>query len=146
MAYFAWSKILIGAEVDKKTGIADKHEWVQPGEEVTPEKLHVDQEQFEEYITSGAVREYEYPDVPKGYQDSPLNFFRERIRRIETELQNVSGATHFGIATRTLDGRTQLLGNDKQDPSDEEVNTDTDTEDNPGQQEAGQQQPETVQI
>lgn len=113
MAYFAWSRILIGAEVDKNTGIADKHQYVNVGEEVTPELLNVDQEQFDEYIQSGAIREYEYPDVPENYQDSPLNFFRDRIRDIESDLRQVAGKDirNFGIAQRSLAGKLPEMPN-----------------------------------
>jgi hypothetical protein len=133
MAYFAWSKILIGADVDPKTGIAAKHEYVQVGEEVDAAKLNVSDEQFDEYITSGAIREYEYPDVPEGYQDSPLNFFRDRIRRVESELTQVGGGSGgFGIAQRSLT-EVHPLGNTKK-----ETNTE------PGQQPAGEQTPGTA--
>lgn len=97
MTTYAWSRIEIGMDVDKNTGVAEKAQYKMPGEEVTPADLHCDGEddpQWKEFLNSGAVREYPYPDLPANYQDSPISFIKNQLRAVEEAAMSVSG---YGI-------------------------------------------------
>lgn len=91
---YAWSKIEVGQEIDTTTGISKKAEYKLPGEVVTPEDLHCsgeDDPQWEEFLNSGAIREYPFPDLPKNYQDSPISFIKNQLRAVEAAAMEVSG-------------------------------------------------------
>jgi len=66
---YAWSSFRL--DVDEH-GKAKKV--VEPGEEVTAEKLKVSKEEFENLIEVGSVRDLEYPPVEPG--QSPAEYFR----------------------------------------------------------------------
>ena len=76
--YYAWSPIRGG----KRTGEGDDAKVeavnVAAGETVTASKLGVSKEEFQALVDSGAVRTQKYPDLPEGYQDSPVNFMRQQ--------------------------------------------------------------------
>ena len=74
---YAWSPILAG---DKSAKF---------GDEVTASGLGISKEDFEELVTSGAVRTKKPPKLPDGYQGSVIDFLREQIREAELE----AGAT-----------------------------------------------------
>lgn len=69
--HYAWSTILVGDEDGLHT--------IAPGSAVTPKDLATDDEGFQAYLLSGAVRPYEYPDMPKTAVAaglSPLEYMR----------------------------------------------------------------------
>jgi hypothetical protein len=69
MAYYAWTTFRL--EVNE-WGMVEST--ITPGEEVTQSQLDVDDEEWEEMIASGAIREEEYPDVSP--DTSPAEYAR----------------------------------------------------------------------
>jgi hypothetical protein len=68
---YAWSTF--NTEVDEW---GKAHGKIEPGDEVTAEKLGVTKEEFADLVEVGAVREQEYPDVAEG--QSPTEYYREQ--------------------------------------------------------------------
>lgn len=68
MAAYAWSPILAG---DKSAKL---------GDEVTASSLGVSKEDFEDLVTSGAVRSKKPPKLPDGWQGSIIDFIRQEAR------------------------------------------------------------------
>jgi len=66
---YAWSTIRVGVDEYNKAS-----KTIQPGEEVTAEKLKVEKDEFDSMIEAGAVRDLEYPPVEPG--QSPAEYFR----------------------------------------------------------------------
>src|SRR6266496_2076463 len=73
--YYAWGPIRVG----KTDGSVGR---VPAGTVVTPAKLGVSDADFAEMISSGAVRTLQYPDMPDGYQGSPIDFLRDEVRKM----------------------------------------------------------------
>lgn len=70
--YVAWSEIHSGKD-DGNVVI------VRPGDAVSASDLGLDDEQFQELIDGGSVREQDYP-VPEGKIDqSPTEFYKEKL-------------------------------------------------------------------
>jgi hypothetical protein len=73
-AFYAWAPIIVGVE--------DKLSTIPVGDKVTPKDLGTDSDGFQEYVNSGAVRPYPYPDMPKtANPSSPLDFMRNEITK-----------------------------------------------------------------
>jgi hypothetical protein len=84
--YYAWSPIRSAKVTDASaTPPKVEHSNAQPGDSVTAAKLGLSKEQFDELVASGAVRETKYPDLPEGYQDSPVNFLRQQALAASAE-------------------------------------------------------------
>jgi hypothetical protein len=66
---YAWSSFRLDVDEHNKA-----KKVIEPGEEVTAEKLKVSKEEFENLIEVGAVRDLEYPPVEPG--QSPAEYFR----------------------------------------------------------------------
>jgi len=49
------------------------------GKKVTQSELEASDEQWVEWVDGGAIRTYEYPDMPAGSDDSPVTFLQKRI-------------------------------------------------------------------
>jgi hypothetical protein len=70
-AFYAWTPILVGVGEEVKT--------IAAGTKVTPKDLGTDDEGFQEYLSSGAVRPYEYPEMGKtANAQSPIEFMRSK--------------------------------------------------------------------
>ena len=67
---YAWSTF--NTDVDEW---GKAHGKIEPGDEVSAEKLGVTKEEFDELVAVGSVREEEYPDVAPG--QSPAEYYRE---------------------------------------------------------------------
>ena len=94
MAYYAWSDIRYGAEVDKDGNkTADK--MVKAGDTVTQKNLGVSDADWQALVDAGSVREYEYPDMPDTYQGSPVDFLREKLADVAGAVEG-SGGGYFG--------------------------------------------------
>ena len=121
--YFAWTPILVGKKGETtgdKTAIEAKT--VKVGEQVSASSLGVSDDDFEEMVNSGAVREYEYPDLPKGYPDSPINFMKDQIRKIELAAASTTGAVHVGSMQRAMTGPITHPALEDGNPDNDEVN------------------------
>jgi hypothetical protein len=90
---YAWSPIRAGGETDivvdplgRERRVVKSRNTIDVGEEVTPDDLGVSEEEFQQYIDSGAVRPYPYPDnVPD--DEPPTEFLRRMIReQAETQI------------------------------------------------------------
>jgi hypothetical protein len=80
--YYAWSRILLEPERDPNDrNVVLKQRYVMPGEQVDAAKLGLTESQFQELVDSSAVREMRYPDIPKGYTGSPIDWFREQAKQ-----------------------------------------------------------------
>jgi hypothetical protein len=75
--YYAWAPILFDAERDDKGNIL-KQKSMKFGEEVSAGNLGLEEEQFQELVDSGAVRDYAPPEMPEGYSKSPRDFMMEQ--------------------------------------------------------------------
>lgn len=97
--FYAWSVIQYDADVDD-SGSSIKHKRVAFGEEVSADKLGLDDEQFEQLVEAGSVRATRPPDMPKGYQGSPVDFMREQIAAAAegnvAEVALSMGGSYFG--------------------------------------------------
>lgn len=78
MAY-AWSN-LTAQEADDK----GKYKQFKPGDEVSAGDLGLDEDEFNELLAVGAVREDEYP-APANYDGSPVEYRREQLRAAASE-------------------------------------------------------------
>lgn len=67
---YAWSTF--NTDVDE---YGKAHGKIEPGDEVTADKLDISKEEFETLVEAGAVREQEYPDVNP--TQSPTEYYRE---------------------------------------------------------------------
>src|SRR4029077_4588950 len=79
MAY-AWST-LTASEADDK----GRRKTFHPGEEVSAGDLGIDDEDFDELLASGAVREQEYPLTDPTDPRSPVEFVRDQLREAASE-------------------------------------------------------------
>lgn len=91
--HYAWSPIKVG-DADGKVKM------IQPGRKVKPEHLEHGEEgetgSFDEFVASGAVRPYPYPDMPASANlMSPLDYMRNlAIAKADSEeerLMAISG-------------------------------------------------------
>lgn len=94
MAHFAWSEIRYGAEVDKD-GTLVGYKTIPAGQQVSKSKLGVDDAGWEQLIEAGSVREYEYPDMPEGYNGSPIDFLRAQLAHVAGAVEG-SGTGYEG--------------------------------------------------
>ena len=58
--WYAWTKMPIGVTQDTK-GIITSRKFIEVGEEVTPEKLKIKMDEFDNLIRIGTVRSSQYP-------------------------------------------------------------------------------------
>lgn len=68
------------------------------GKKVTKKELEASDEQWEEWVLSGVIRDYEYPEMPAGSSESPLTFLQRKINEAsqseeERLVAAVQGAT-----------------------------------------------------
>jgi hypothetical protein len=73
--FVAWSNL--------RGGKGEEIVEVKPGESVTASQLGLNDEQFQQLVDAGSVRKQKYPDMPEGYQDSPVNRMRELAAEAE---------------------------------------------------------------
>lgn len=78
MAY-AWSTLTAQTADDK-----GRFKKFNPGDEVNAGDLGLDDEEFDELLSTGAVREDEYP-VPANFDGSPVEYRREQLRAAASE-------------------------------------------------------------
>lgn len=72
--FYAWSRLI--AERDEESGLVRK--WIMEGDKVSAGDLGLDEDQWNELVESGAVRQTEYP-VPKGSMDSPNDHYKKLL-------------------------------------------------------------------
>lgn len=96
--YYAWSPI---QSAKAEEGKPSEFFSAQPGDTVTAAKLGLDKDQFQALIDAGSVREQSYPDVPAGYQDSPVNFLRAKA--LEAAGDSEEAALALGLDTLNSD-------------------------------------------
>jgi hypothetical protein len=85
--YYAWSPIRAGGETDvvvdplgRERRIIKSRNLIDVGEKVTADDIaEGDEDEFQAFIDSGAVRPYPYPDVDNDVEP-PVEFLRRRIR------------------------------------------------------------------
>lgn len=76
---YAWSDVRY-ADKDGNAKVLKR------GEVVTPEKLNMSKEEFDNLADgtpAAAFKPQKFPNLPDGYQDSPVNFLREQASRAE---------------------------------------------------------------
>ena len=78
MAY-AWSTLTAQTADDK-----GRYKKFNPGDEVNAGDLGLDDDEFNELLSTGAVRDDEYP-VPAGFDGSPVEYRREQLRAAASE-------------------------------------------------------------
>lgn len=90
--WYAWSRIQYGANIDPTEGSNQilSHKSVEVGAEVTAEKLGISEQDFQQLIDAGSVREYEFPQMPENYGDSPINFLKHQVRLIEAQAKSLT--------------------------------------------------------
>jgi hypothetical protein len=82
----AWSPIAYGDQnTDTNADPSKLRKVIKPGTPVTQGDLGLDDEQWKQLVSSGAVRTMPFPDIPGTYQDSPVNFMREQARKAADE-------------------------------------------------------------
>lgn len=72
--FYAWSRFI--GEREQDSGIVTK--WIMEGDKVSQSDLGVSDEEWQDLVKSGAVREAEYP-VPKGSTDSPNDHYKRQM-------------------------------------------------------------------
>ncbi len=92
--YYAWSELRLGGEStihESATGvrrrIIDKRNVIMPGEKVSQAdfKKFGAEDDWEAFIEAGAVRDYPYPKMPEGSQQSPNDFVMDKLRTGDRE-------------------------------------------------------------
>jgi hypothetical protein len=109
---YAWSRILYGVELSddaNKSKLRDLA--VEPGEEVTAEKLNVTDEQFQELVDGGAVRNYPFPKDLQDPLTSPNTLIAQGLADSETVAATV------GVSPELVDAYIKMRKS-QQTPSD----------------------------
>lgn len=84
MAYFAWTRILTGVDRDETDPtVIVRHNYVSYGEEVSADSLNIDDTEFDALVASAAVRDYAPPELPAGFNGSPLEYLRQQVKQTE---------------------------------------------------------------
>lgn len=102
MAWYAWSEIRYGAEVEKDTGVILKHKSVKAGESVTAAKLGINEDAFQQLVDAGSVRSYKGPHAEMEKAGvlndmSPVEYLREKLAaQTEDEYETLAAATVGG--------------------------------------------------
>ena len=108
MAYEAWSNIWVG-----KIGDDDKvtTSTLKPGDPVTPADVACESEddpQFQEYLASGAIRVYQFPDLPEGYSNSPVQFLKDQVRAVEDSVLSLEGGLNLALMQQDMTGAMEV--------------------------------------
>lgn len=103
---------------------------VQHGEEVSADKLGISEKDFQDLVNSGAVREFAPPELPENYQDSPINYMKEIVRRVEKAATSFEGG---GVNAALLQKAFKGPLPDIPDNVDELNDTGAETKDDPNQ-------------
>ena len=96
---YAWSPILLDAEVDEKTGVIGKTKRVEMGESVTKAKLGVDDANFAAMVEAGVLRPYKVPEMPENFQGSVVDHLRDEARKASSDVGEAAfslGGSYFG--------------------------------------------------
>lgn len=100
MAFYAWSPILYGAEVEKGTGVKLSDKRVEFGDSVTQKNLGVSDADWDALVESKAVRDYAPPELPKNFDGSVVDHLRNEIAKaseasVEAAAMSLGGS-YFG--------------------------------------------------
>ena len=85
----------------------ERNEWgqtvnsVHVGDEVTQVQINATDDQWAELLATGAVREMEYPDIPKDV--SPAEYFRQKLNDPEATEEEIEAAQAAFAETGTAD-------------------------------------------
>lgn len=83
--YYAWSEIRYGAEHDKnRPELILKQLTAAPGDKVTAAQLGLDEDQFQELVDSGSVRNYPLPEELRDPLTSPNTLIAQGLADSET--------------------------------------------------------------
>src|SRR4051794_5751963 len=82
--YYAWSRILYGAEFDDKTNSKVKDLYVELGDTVTASQLGISDDDFQALVNEGAIRDYELPDELIDPLASPNQLIAKGLSDTET--------------------------------------------------------------
>lgn len=93
--YYAWSTLYIGGESEVRQNassigrkIVVSRNIVNVGDPVTKadlKKMGATDEDWEAFLAGGSVRDYPYPKMPEGSQQSPNDFVLEKLRTGDRE-------------------------------------------------------------
>ena len=93
--YYAWSVLYVGGEssihetaTGVKRKIVDERNVVQPGEKVNKaylKKMGATDADWDSFLAGGSVRNYPYPKIPEGSQQSPNDFVMDKLRMGDRE-------------------------------------------------------------
>ena len=119
--YYAWSTIQVGGERDKDTGALSGVKTINPGDSVSAADLDTDDEGFQQYVESGAVREVEYPEgVP--VQMSVRDYARQQLQEAGEAVETTGGTWMLNESEQQNVARAaQMELNDAEEVKDEEV-------------------------
>jgi hypothetical protein len=118
MAYYAWSPIKHGADVDKD-GNYVRDKLLPAGSTVTQKNLGVSDADWEAMIEAGSIREYEYPDMPDTFQGSPVDFLRQKLADVAGAVEG-SGGGYFGPTAEEAMMDPSLVGVNTEESKEEE--------------------------
>ena len=85
----------------------ERNEWgqtvnsVHVGDEVTQVQINATDDQWAELVATGAVREMEYPDIPKDV--APAEYFRQKLNDPEATEEEIEAAQAAFAETGTAD-------------------------------------------
>jgi hypothetical protein len=76
MAYYAWTDIHYSSN--------KKRLKVEAGEEVSAEKLNIDEEEWDQLVEARVVRTIKYPNMPASFTGSPKDFvLKQRTEQLQ---------------------------------------------------------------
>jgi len=84
--YYAWSNFT-----------NDEGKKFKPGAKVSASDLGVDDEEFQAFVDSGAVRTVEFPELPEGFTGSPREF---RLQQLAV----AASGEEYDVAKASLEG------------------------------------------
>lgn len=78
---YAWSPIRSAEQFDEETKKAGASVTKNVGDTVTQDEMYLSDEQWNQLVSSGAVRSYAPPEMPNTFQGSPIDFLKEQARK-----------------------------------------------------------------
>ena len=79
---------------------------VKPGEEVTADKLNVDDEEFDQMIDARVVRQSKYPDMPKNFPGSAKDYILQQNKKQLQDIEDNFGNEQFEVEDSSVSNPT----------------------------------------
>jgi len=124
MTWYAWSPIDYGAEVDKESKSIISRKVVAVGEEVTPDKLGMEEDspEWKALVDGGSVRDYEFPEELQDTNTSAQKIVSARLRAMEDGVD--TGQLDSSLVANLMKRpKSSLEGSKEIDPETGEVRT-----------------------